>query len=132
MEDDRIKAGINIDGFLPGKSYLVNSTKPLMEIKSRDNYTGPTEGFLKIKKEGNRTEVVFLKANHFSFTDLPLSFPVKPLTAPYIRKIHKELNALTLDFFNRSLGAPVGTSYAASAGLGSSPKSLVEKTAARQ
>src|SRR5204863_3259362 len=98
MEDARIKAAINIDGFLPEKNYTMTSDKPFMEIRSRDNYTDPVDGFLKVTTNGNRTEAVFMKANHFSFTDLPLSFLARALTAPYVRRVHQELNTLMLDF----------------------------------
>ena len=127
--DNRIKAGLNLDGFYYGHHFADGFDQPFMEIRS--NPASPeqvTEDELKqshLTRErwkyvwfdewGKRLNayvrharkapysITVEHADHFSFCDLPLMAPFPYLLSPYTVGIHRTANQYTLAFFNQEL-----------------------------
>lgn len=125
-EDDRFKAGINMDGFYFGQAYKKGFTQPFMELRS-DNKPAH-EMKEKELKEFNMTRekyqdfmfnqwnkriksyakngyesFVILHSNHMSFSDFSLILPLGFITAPHREEHHEITNLLVLSFFDQHL-----------------------------
>lgn len=126
--DNRIKAGVNLDGFYYGNNHTKGFGQPYMEIRSQP--TPPdkvTETELKmshlslerwkyiwfeewdkrlneyVKNKGDFFSYTVNGADHFSFSDLPLIAPFMWLLSPKTSRIHKFTNQYTLAFFDQQL-----------------------------
>ncbi|WP_334072440.1 MULTISPECIES: hypothetical protein [Paenibacillus] len=129
-EDPRIRAGINMDGFLYGKRLDNGLDRPFMYM-----FTGLTDRFEKMglteaewggqqtfafpsveeyaamaREQAERHRlllqnggynVLFPKADHFDFSDTPLYSPL--LGSGHTRELHDTVNELALAFFERHL-----------------------------
>jgi hypothetical protein len=72
--DDRIKAGINIDGLQYGTRNKESLNVPFMMIYSEDGRG--TNDFLMLNSKDDFYEVTFVNARHADFTDMTLIWPV--------------------------------------------------------
>ncbi|MEQ8924257.1 MAG: hypothetical protein RLO81_00505 [Fulvivirga sp.] len=125
--DNRLKVGINMDGFYFGNFYKDGFHQPFLELRSevipleelsakqlQQEYDMSREYYQYLFVDGwnerlntyakNGYESITIKgANHMSFSDFPLVIPFRKLIAGDVDRIHQEINKNVIDFFNKSL-----------------------------
>jgi len=72
--DDRIKAGINVDGLQYGTRNKESLNVPFLMIYSKDGMG--TNDFLMLNSKDDFHEFTFVNARHADFTDMSLIWPV--------------------------------------------------------
>lgn len=126
IRDSRFKAGINLDGFYFGEGHLTGFRQPFMEMRADNKPASEmTEKNLeewKMTREeyhdflfvewnkrlgglarGGYESYVIEGANHMSFSDFSLMFPLGFITAPN-REVHHEATFhLVSNFFDKHL-----------------------------
>ncbi|WP_068782612.1 alpha/beta hydrolase family protein [Paenibacillus sp. GM2] len=120
MEDERIKAAMNLDGVLYGKQRIpagglakpflmmsadgsLNSVQQIQEPELRQMMEGLLARYEHVAEGGN----YWMKVNHMThmgFTDLYLLSPLfERMEGVDVRQAHRLINAYSLDFFNHYL-----------------------------
>jgi predicted dienelactone hydrolase len=103
--DNRIMAGINVDGLQYGTSNYDSLNVPFMMIYSDDGFG--TNDFLQLSSKADYHEYHFLNSKHADFTDLPLVWPILRMYGqlgdiPGPRMVQLT-NVVILDFWDRYL-----------------------------
>lgn len=120
MEDERIKAAMNLDGVLYGKQRIpagglakpflmmsadgsLNSVQQIQEPELRQMMEGLLARYEHVAEGGN----YWMKVNHMThmgFTDLYLLSPLfERMEGVDVRQAHRLINVYSLDFFNHYL-----------------------------
>ncbi|WP_159439196.1 alpha/beta hydrolase family protein [Algoriphagus halophilus] len=123
IRDKRFLAGINLDGFYFGKGHLEGFEQPFMEIRA-DNPPAETMSEKDLKEwkmtqeeyhdflfvewklrleglaRGGYESYVIEGANHMSFSDFTLMFPMGFITAPQRENHHEVTRQLVRNFFD--------------------------------
>lgn len=111
-ESSDFKAGIDMDGYLYGPKRYTPLDKPMLIMNGEHEQKELKDPPEMKKAEQNRRKSVLgttgkqvglENAGHLSFTDIPLYSPMIETISPKVKENHKEINELTLQFFNRYL-----------------------------
>lgn len=125
-KDNRFKAGINLDGFYFGNSYLDGFSQPFMELRADNKlpedmtekelkeFTMSKEEYQKFMfdewnkriksyaKNGYESHTL-LHSNHMSFSDFTLIMPLSFITAPHRDEHHEITTYMVTSFFDKHL-----------------------------
>lgn len=119
MQDDRVKAGINMDGGLygaiatqgVGKPFLMMETQDMEEYMAKAKEANKEDLGLSLFKELDRRKKLALtgggyslsipNTNHTSYTDLSLFSPLLKSKGEDSTYVHRTINDVSLEFFNK-------------------------------
>ena len=108
LDDDRISAGINLDGVQWGKIIDTTLTKPFLVISS--DWKAPHPNFNKYAYQNGSTSAFYdakiINSGHASFMDIPLMINIPKLNeAGSINpnEAYKTINKIVLSFFDKYL-----------------------------